>query len=42
MFIYKEIALPIIERKIPMMQMMRDEAPVAFQEWQKIQDKIHY
>ncbi len=41
-FIYKEIALPINGRKIPMIQMMRDEAFIAFEEWQKLQDKIHY
>jgi tRNA(Arg) A34 adenosine deaminase TadA len=42
LFIYKEIALPIADRKIPMVQMMRDEAFVAFEEWQRMQDKIHY
>ena len=41
-FIYKEIALPINERRIPMIQMMREEATIAFEEWQKSQDKIHY
>ena len=41
-FIYKEIALPISGRKIPMVQMMRKEAFIAFQEWQRSQDKIHY
>ncbi|MGA9405915.1 MAG: nucleoside deaminase, partial [Bacteroidota bacterium] len=34
-FIYKEIALPIAGRKIPMVQMMRNEAFIAFEEWQK-------
>ncbi len=42
LFIYKEIALPISDRKIPMDQFMRDEAFVAFEEWQKMQSKIHY
>ena len=41
-FIYKEIALPISGRNIPMVQMMRKEAFIAFEEWQKSQDKIHY
>ncbi len=41
-FIYKEIALSISERRIPMIQMMREEAFVAFEEWQKSHDKIHY
>lgn len=41
-FIYKEIDLPIARRRIPMVQMMRDEALVAFREWQQIQNKIRY
>jgi tRNA(Arg) A34 adenosine deaminase TadA len=42
MFIYEEIALPIKGRKIPMIQMLREEALTAFWDWQKMQDKIHY
>ena len=42
MFIYEEIALPIKGRKIPMIQILREEALTAFWEWQKMQDKIHY
>ncbi len=42
MFIYEEIALPIKGRKIPMVQILREEALSAFWEWQKMQDKIHY
>jgi guanine deaminase len=42
LFIYKEIGLPITRRKIPMVQLMRDEAFVAFEEWQRMQGKIHY
>ena len=42
LYIYKEIGLPISDRKIPMVQFMRDEAFVAFEEWQKMQGKIHY
>jgi len=41
-FIYKEIALPVTQRRIPMIQMMRGEALIAFEEWQKSLDKIHY
>ncbi len=41
-FIYKEIDLPIARRRIPMVQMMRDEALVAFREWQQTQNKIRY
>ena len=42
LYIYKEIGLPISDRKIPMVQLMHDEAFVAFEEWQKMQGKIHY
>ena len=42
LYIYKEIGLPISDRKIAMVQFMRDEAFVAFEEWQKMQGKIHY
>ena len=42
LFIYKEIGIPIPDRKIPMVQVMRDEAFVAFEEWQQLQGKIHY
>ena len=41
-FIYTEIAQPINGRKIPMIQMMRDKALVAFEEWQNVQHKVHY
>ena len=40
-FIYKEIALPVTQRRILMIQMMRGEALIAFEEWQKSLDKIH-
>ena len=41
-FIYKEIALPHGERQIPMSQMMREEALVAFRAWEEKADKIKY
>jgi guanine deaminase len=41
-FIYKEIACPISRRKIPMKQMLRDEALVVFKEWERKPDKIAY
>lgn len=41
-FIYKEIPLPIEKRKLPMKQVMREEAQVAFVEWKKKPDKIRY
>jgi tRNA(Arg) A34 adenosine deaminase TadA len=41
-FIYKEIPLPIAKRKLPMKQLMREEALAAFTEWKKKPDKIRY
>ena len=41
-FIYGEVSRPIVDRKLIMRQMMREEALVAFQEWEKKADKIRY
>ncbi len=41
-FIYREIARPIARRKIPMRQMLRSEALVAFDQWQHQADKVRY
>jgi tRNA(Arg) A34 adenosine deaminase TadA len=41
-FIYGEIAQPPAQRKIPMMQMMRQEALAAFHAWQQKPDKTPY
>jgi len=41
-FIYHEVALPIRRRKLPMKQLLRNEALAAFQEWQEKADKIRY
>ena len=41
-FIYREFAQPVAERKIPMMQMMREQALAAFRAWQEKPDKILY
>ncbi|KAA5544763.1 nucleoside deaminase [Adhaeribacter rhizoryzae] len=41
-FIYDEIAIPLTQRSIPMQQMLRQEAQVAFQEWQKKMDRREY
>ena len=41
-FIYSEIKKNIDERKIPMPQMMRDEALKAFELWNKKTDKVKY
>ncbi len=41
-FIYRELAQPIAQRKIPMIQMMREEALAAFRAWEKNPNKIDY
>ena len=40
--IYSEIQKNINERKISMTQMMRDEALIAFELWDKKTDKVQY
>ena len=41
-FIYSEFEKKVKERKIPMIQMMRNEALKAFELWDKKKDKIKY
>jgi tRNA(Arg) A34 adenosine deaminase TadA len=41
-FLYREVSLPMSKRKLPMRQLMRNEALVAFKEWQAKPDKICY
>ncbi len=41
-FIYKEIEVPIYERKIPAIQLLREEGLKAFEEWKNKNDKIAY
>ncbi len=41
-FIYEEIELSYDKRKIPNIQIMRDEALKAFQDWENKEDKIEY
>lgn len=41
-FIYREVALPISSRKIPMKQLLRKEALAAFVEWKHKADKVPY
>lgn len=41
-FIYHELEVPFIERKLPMVQLLPEEAIVAFQEWAAKPDKIQY
>src|SRR5215475_6071069 len=40
--IYREVALPIRKRKLVMKPFLRDEAIVAFREWEKKADKVLY
>jgi len=40
--IYRELALPLAERKLPMIQLMPTDALAAFQEWSDQGDKISY
>jgi tRNA(Arg) A34 adenosine deaminase TadA len=41
-FIYAEVARPIAKRKLPMQQLMRQEALAAFVEWKNKPDKVVY
>jgi tRNA(Arg) A34 adenosine deaminase TadA len=41
-FIYDEIPLPLDQRKIPMVQMMPDEAIEGFRAWEKQANKVPY
>jgi len=41
-FIFREIAQPTRLRKIPMTQVMRDEALVAFRAWLDKSDRVRY
>lgn len=41
-FLYREILLPVGERRMPTRQLLRDPALVAFAEWKARPDKIPY
>ena len=41
-FLYREVGLPIAKRAMPMKQFLRDEAILAFKEWDAKADKIRY
>jgi guanine deaminase len=41
-FIYQEIQKPDAQRKIPMIQLMREESLAAFRAWEQKPDKISY
>ena len=40
--IYSQITQPPPQRRIPMLQILRDEALVSFREWEKKPDKVRY
>lgn len=41
-FIYQELAIPLERRKIPMRQLLRDDAKEIFQQWRAKEDKTVY
>jgi guanine deaminase len=41
-FIYDQLAIPLGERKIPMIPLMREEALDAFRAWESSQTKVRY
>jgi guanine deaminase len=41
-FIYREIQRPHLHRKIPMIQLMREESLAAFRAWEQKPDKTSY
>lgn len=41
-FIYDQLDLPMEERSIPCVQMMRDEAIPVFRKWREKPDKVEY
>jgi guanine deaminase len=41
-FIYEELDLPMIDRHLPMVQLMRQEALIAFRVWDETMNKVEY
>jgi guanine deaminase len=41
-FIYEQITLPLAERKIPFLEMMREESLACFRAWAEKPDRIDY
>ncbi len=41
-FIYEQIALPVMERRIPFIEMMREESLACFQVWREKRDRVEY
>jgi len=40
--LYRELVLPVAERKLPMQQILRDKAVEVFEEWKRLPGKIMY
>ena len=40
--IYRQVALPIARRQLPMTPLLREEALAAFREWQAKPDRVEY
>ncbi len=40
--IYRQLALPLRRRQLPMRQLLRGEAQAAFDEWRQKPDKVRY
>jgi tRNA(Arg) A34 adenosine deaminase TadA len=40
--IYGELAAPLGAREVPMEQLLREEALLAFEEWKQKKDRVHY
>lgn len=41
-WLYREVALPLGERSLPLTQLLRDEALTVFKAWEAKVDKIRY
>ena len=41
-FIYEQLVLPLTKRKIPFLEMMREESLECFRAWSEKQDRIEY
>lgn len=41
-YIYDQLRLPVADRAIPMVQLMREQALGAFEEWARKADKVRY
>ena len=40
--LYRELALPLSSRRLPLQQILRDKAVEVFEEWRQMPDKVMY